>query len=445
MDDENQDSREISRRGFIRQASSTSIGLLSAGVAVQGLSGCDLFSDDPPGNDGEEKIVRARAEGGDFVAGGERLFPHGFNYIELRRREDGVLRHDTFNPGRPYSSQEAEEALSRMADSGFNIARVFIDQSAGPGVAAEEPTETRRLDAAYMENVFDFLELARSYGIYVLPTFPYIAESYDVDYRIVPDGVGGANQLQLSQGHIDAKGRYLADFAQAIKNHNPELLPVIFAYELENETNLKVDKPPFSLDEGTVTPANGTAYDVSSDQELANLRDESINYWANALAGAIREIDPEAMVSVDVFTYEAVDRSGPLDFASGAEQDPRIPARPLTLLDSELDYVDIHMYPNDMSDVDEDLGSIEFPEVQAKSEAEGMPLFLGEFGVHKQDYSVSDGADFMVRFWDRLADEGFDGFAYWTYKGDKQIHLWTADAGNWEIFRALAKEASRPQ
>ncbi|MFB6202529.1 MAG: cellulase family glycosylhydrolase [Halorhabdus sp.] len=399
--------------------------------ATAGLAGCT--GSVPLLGDGGAPPVRI--EDGTFVRDGSPMFPHGFNYIRVRQHPDGYPWHDTFNPD-SYDPEESESMFAHLEEHGFNLVRVFVDHIAGPGVIPENGATN--FSEPYMANVFDFLERARNHGVAVILTFPWLPrrQSYNELTANPLSDVAEANRLYLDGGHIDAKAQYVADFASAIESYDAGLLPAVFGYHLANEAAVVVDQPPFSLAEGTLTPATGETYDLASTEDLTAMVDENVNYWVDTCAAAIREVDPEALVTVDVYPYNAVGREGPGDFST--DGDPRYPARPLALAESAASYLDVHLYTAYPGTLSANLESIEFEQVRTRAGERGLPLLMGEFGAFTNEYLDREtAASAMVERWRQVHERGFAGYAYWTYKDNGQP-LYGATSGEGQIFEALA-------
>ena len=377
---------------------------------------------------------RIAVRNGRFVlpATGQEFKPRGFNYIRLR-----PSWHGTFSP-KSYDGPRADAMLADLEHNGFNLTRVFIDHTAGEGVVATRDAD--RLSPDFMANVADFLRRAARHGIRVVPALIHLPQCarYQALAANPPQGIGGLNALYLHKGGIDAKARYAADFVKTLRDADPALLPAVFAYELDNETHLAATSPPFSLTKGTVTPADGATYDCASEAGLQRMADENLKLWANTCADAIRRVDPQALVSTNVFTFRAVGRSGPGRLRRDHTRDRRFPARPLALAHTRLDYLDIHFYPFDNQTLDRDLASIEWDQLEAACTARGKPLIMGEFGAFKGPYPTPpQAAAAMAAHLRRVLGLGFLGYLYWTYDCDEQERLWNAKSGRGEIFQAL--------
>lgn len=365
---------------------------------------------------------------------GMEFRPRGFNYIRLRNA--GYLWHDTFNPA-SYDAKRTEAALADMTAHGFNIVRVFVDQSAGAGTV--ESRDSTELSDRYMANVRDFLRGAALHRIYVIFAMCYIPDS--APYRALqasgnPD-VAGENRFFLDEGCIAAKARYMADFAAAIARADRGLLPTVFSYELDNEPFFITNAAPFSKHAGTFA-FQGKEYALDSDAQMQALADAGTLKLANACADAVHKVDPEAMVAGDVFTFNAVGRSGPAHLLTDRTGDNRFPARALALAQSKLAYVDIHLYSTDEKGPRHDLESEEWDALKPACAHVGKPLLMGECGVFKsRTKSADEAASLLSAHVDRVMAEGFVGFLVWTYDTDEQADIWNATMDGGAILKAL--------
>ncbi len=386
----------------------------------------------------DQPLPRVRVETGRFVRGeaAEPFAPRGFNYIRL---DPGW--HSTFHPDR-YDDDRAEAALADMAEHGFNTVRVFIDPFTGRGTVADRQAE--QLNSRYIAHLCDFLSRARRHGVYVVLSVLYLpkADRYCKLFGPALEHVGPSNRHLLDPTHIQAKARYMADLADAIKQTDANLLSTVLAYETHNELHFTVAEPPFTLNEGQITAANGKTYDASDIQQLQQLADDMTILQTNACVDAVRAVDPAAMVSVNVFSFAAVGRSGPASWRTDRTGDRRCPVRPLALVRSKADYIDIHFYPFGPKTLDRDLKSIEWPGLSQAARQAGKPLVMGEFGAFKRDdYPTAEAAaDAMADHLDRIETLGFAGWMYWTYDTHEQNFIWHARTEQSDrVFEMLAE------
>ncbi len=378
-------------------------------------------------------LSRIAVQDGRFVdtATGELFHPRGVHYIRLL--PDG--RHYVLDPDR-YAVEAIETMLRSLKAHDYNLVRIFIGHL---GVGGEGGLSPR-----FIATLCDFLERAHKHGIRVMlvPDFVPPSPAYDRLKGKVTN-VGQMQLLYLDPGHVKAKQAYLKHLVGAIKAHQPRLLSTVFSYELENEACYFVTEPPFSGRRGTFN-FNGTDYDLSIEQEAQELMDTAVTEWAAAMVEAIREVDPEALVSCSVFSYEAVGRAGPGEIRDDQEGHPRIPVRPLALARSKLSYLDIHLYAPSKQGLANDLASMEWPAVRDACRESGKPILMGEFGALRREFpSAAAAADGMHRHIARLEAEGIGGWVYWTYDCDEQPDLFNAMSGGGVILRSLGTGSTK--
>lgn len=388
-----------------------------------------------------QSLSRITVSNGVFLdsATGDPFTPRGFNYIRLF---DDRAWHATFAPDL-YDPARAESALALMADHGFNTVRVFIDHEVGQGVVANFNDQS--LSPTYMANFADFVSRAAAHGLRVIPSLVYRPSCYKYNLIAGPPPGFGPNDQFLHAGYLQAKSQYLIDFVSTLKAINPSLLSSIFAYELENEANYVQTAAPFNMTSGLVTTAaSGKTYDMAVPADRQALADDHALLWADTLTAAIKSVDPAALVSANVFTYQAVGRDGPGD-ESSSFGDSRFPLRPLALASSSIDYLDVHTYPFSDNWLAADLTSVEWPQLQPALAAAGKPVIAGEFGAFMNTFTptLSATAVKMRQHVARLDSAGFAGQLLWTYDTDQQTQIWNARSGRGELFGALLAENRR--
>lgn len=378
----------------------------------------------------------ARGSNG-FSIGLKPLFAHGFNYIAVRELDSGILWHDTFNPAR-YDPAQVQADVATIADHDFNLVRVFVDHMAGDAGVIDSPGATT-FSADYLANVADFLRRAGDAGLYVVLALPGIPRR--ASHPPTPSGpIGGRNRLYLARSWIDAKADYLRDFLSALFDSHGDLTPSLFAVELENETHVRTDQLPFSERTGTVTTADGETYDRTSDADLQRMVDSNVTLWANTCTRAVREVAPDTLVSASVFPYQSVGLDGPGNYRPGATPFDRIPAKPLALARTNVDYLDVHLYHGYPGTWEANLESIDFDALTDVLDDRGMPLLLGEFGAKEVNYRDRDHAASVQRdLWNFASHRGYHGFAYWPFQNNAQdIYGATEGPGDGTILETLA-------
>lgn len=391
--------------------------------------------------DASPALPRIAAGDGLFVErrGGRPFTPVGFNYIRLRPKWHGTFAPSVYDPRR------AEAMLAEMQAGGFNTVRVFIDPAAKQGIVQARGAEG--LSKPYLGRLVDFLSRARAHRVYVIPSLLALpcCKRYDDLVGRPRRHFGHANEMYFDDRFVRAKALYVADVLAAIQRADPDLLSTVLACELDNETHFFAHGEPFSRKEGTYK-WQGRSYDLADDEALQRLADAAVIRWADACVDAARRVDPHAMVSVNVFTFAAVGRSGPAALRRDKTQDRRFPARPVALTKTKLAYLDVHFYPFGAETLDRDVRSIEMDALRRACKARRKPLIMGEFGAFKKSYpTVRGAAGAMRRHLRRVRSLGFAGWLYWTYDTDEQPFLWNARSEGGEIYQALQAEARPPK
>ncbi len=343
---------------------------------------------------------------------GAAFVPRGNNYIRL----DGGY---TVDPG-VYDTDAVETAFSQMEHDGYNVVRFFLSD-----VVAGLSGNKSGINPAYAANLVDFLDRAQAHGIRIIVTGGQLPPNYAslASSLAASANVSGENAKYMNAGSVLAYGTYLADIATTIKNAG--LIGTVFSFDLRNEPFFVSNEKPFSLTSGTVTPASGGTYDLSSTVSRQKAADDSAKHWANSVAAKIRAVDASVLLTASVFTPRAVGREG-YDGVTPTP-DTRSPMRLSALAESELDYLDLHFYPQGAGySMSTDFGSAG---VNALPLAK--PRVIGEFGAFKNFYPTAvDAGLALSEVQDQTCDFGFQGWLLWTWDTWEQPDIWNAmDAG----------------
>jgi hypothetical protein len=194
---------------------------------------------------------------------GDAFTPRGNNYIRLASMTTpaggAMYYHSTFDVGF-YDAPRAEAAFAAMAGSGYNAVRVWLNGCCTTSIG--DPAGG--LSSAYVANVADFLERARSHGIFVILTtdWPPSLGGYTDAYAGCAS-FASYNLVDLCAGGVAANVAFFRDVAQALVDHGAPL-DAVLAYELRNEYYYDSDQPPLSWTAGEVRTANGRSYDMAS-------------------------------------------------------------------------------------------------------------------------------------------------------------------------------------
>ena len=353
-----------------------------------------------------------------------------------------------------------------LKNNHMNVVRVFLDHrnerigsdGAGGGIA----TDGFELSPTYVDNMIDGLERARKHGVYVILCLngqlisPAVQELFAEPVPMVENDMFSFDHPMCSLGNmkffhpgaLKARAEYFKRVVQAIADHDSSLLATVFSYELANESYF-VGKAPLNLRSGTFA-FQGRDYDLSKDNDLRRLMDDAAVHWADCSAAAIRSVDPKAMVSVNVFTYQAVGRKSLMAVRpdQGAEWDKkqRIPVNLKALTASSLDYLDVHIYLHRISEssvaekLEETLGSIDFAGLSKAAVQAGKPLIVGEYAAFKElTRGLEQQAQDVVEQMDLCRDRGFQGFLYWTYDTDEQTNIHNLKMNNGRMLDVMTR------
>jgi hypothetical protein len=333
--------------------------------------------------------------------------------------------------------------------------RVFLDYrgSVAPGqYGVAGPHDTQGVYGPVIDNLVDFLLRAAVRGIYTVVTLNRWPEN---DYfKSIFDqgqlpGIEGSNAFYLTPGGVAAHAELSRRVVQAVADRNSNALTWVLAWELDNEIQLVTNLLPFSQTSGTVTTGDGKTYDLSDSAQRLACMDSNFNHWVNESAAAIRAVDPQALVSVSVFTNMAVQRSGPGPTPCTLPCDVRAPPRPVALRQgTTLSYVDVHAYP---------VGNYSFAADLASSEVNTpeffrtrQPWLMGEFGAFTDLFSTAQvAANVMLWHRQQATLAGATGALFWAWDTTDQPGLWGATEGNYAIYSKLTasilERTSAPQ
>ncbi|WP_053207908.1 hypothetical protein [Jiangella muralis] len=357
---------------------------------------------------------------------GEQFRPRGFNYVRLTPMPSNPASpyHSTFEPGR-YDPARADAALAELTMKGYDTVRVFVDPGDGQDNLIGKPHGLGRGDAdkspanaAYLDNLADFVRRAASYGVYVLPSmdvFPQNGYYRDlIGNSPRPVNVEGRNRSYMYEGYIRAKEEYLRVFTKEMKARLGDLMSTFLALQLDNEAYLKFTEAPFHQFSGTVTVA-GRSYDMAVAAQRQAAADNAFIAYADRGVAAVKAVDPELMVTMGAFTNLAVN-GRTFDGLSGrcaggvACTDPRYPVRVSAVTrESGLDFFDIHTYLAAGRTLAASLGSMEWPKVVG-------PVINGEFGTERKWFAgIAPARDALVAHQVGSCDYGISGWLYWTW------------------------------
>ena len=394
-----------------------------------------------PSNSGRVAAVRIAIRDGRFVdTGTGRLFrPVGVNYYRLGPIAEGKQGHAAFSPG-SYDETFINRMMENLSRDGFNTVRSFLSNHSGAGGIVTH-AQSAEVNPAYLHNLVHFLRAAQAHGVRVILSWdtwtpdsrawaeiPLAGESRH-GWLTEPKQDLKANGFRLTPQPIRTKANAIRALIEGLRKSAQDLLPVVLAWELENEVHFNLDQEPF-LSRPAAFAFGGREFDLSTDSGAQALMDTAIRSWATACADAIHAADPEALASASVFTFSAVGRQGQGTRSKDQTKDMRVPARPLALLDTSLDFVDIHLYAckseteSIARNLQRHLSSVEMPLLADEARRLGKPILIGESGVAVhymrrgpdwQTIPHDVGVSLLREFHQALAGFSFAGVLHWHY------------------------------
>lgn len=377
-----------------------------------------------------DKILASATQLSDSVTG-KPFTPRGADYVRLAQAADGSVYHSTFEPGQ-YAPASAQAVVDGMKQSGYNAVRVFIDAgeftTPSHGISTSVNSLTP-LNAAYMNNVADFIRRAAGDGIYTIPVLSGLPANLYY-YKIAGSPAGnilGNNVLYLDPRFVQAKELYMQNFASDIvgllgsQNESD-----ILAYESDNEAYFDASQPPFNKMSGTLTSLNGITYDMSQPAQRQQAADANLATYSADMKKALLQGDSGALLMMGFFTNLAVGKTGFNGFLTycsancNPSVDYRVPGRAAKVaISGGADILDIHLYQNSGSySLQNDLNSIEYSSF-------ARPYITGEFGVTKAAFNnnITNAAYAMKNLQTASCALHAKGWLFWTWDTDLTTSL----------------------
>ncbi|MEI2722282.1 MAG: cellulase family glycosylhydrolase [Verrucomicrobiota bacterium] len=296
-----------------------------------------------------------------------------------------------FHPGtgwapqvwKQFDADATRQDFSRMKALGVNCVRVFL--SYGSFLM-----ETNRLSSEGLAKFDQFLEIAEQAGIYVHPTGPDHWEG-------LPDWA--KSDRYADEVVLCSLEEFWRQFAARYRGR-----PVIFAYDLLNEPEVRWETPPMSMKWNHWLGTNyGSATNLMSAWGLTNqnlawgaipippredcagcarlldfqhFREAIADEWTRRQVAAIKAADPQALVTVGLIQW-----SVPSLLAAGWQYSAFRPARQARLVD----FMEIHFYPlargfYEYRAEDEARNLAYLESVVGEVARTGKPVVIAEFG-----------------------------------------------------------------
>ena len=402
--------------------------------------------------------IKKSEDGAYFVYKGtnEEFRPVGGNYMGLRGGDHSTFDAATSFTQADYDPIKAEAMLRALSENHGNVIRVFLigRTSTNPGISGDPAYSLddpnyyyEGLYVPYMENVVHFLRTAQKYGVYVMLTLGD-ADVPSNDYYISLQG-GAAlsrNYMYFDSRGVNARKTYAKNVISYFTEKAPDCVSGIFSIELQNEFAVYGDQWPFIQTSGMVTTANGKTYDMGDADSRELCYKEGVTYYINQVYSAIKSVDMNVLVNEGTFTRNIVGNNHVYGMQGMTSGDIRLPATFDTYLNTNIDFLDVHIYYANTSgntilnSFADDLTYMNFWTDEVQELLKKKPLFMGEFGPNARIFKTEEEARELWTETVRLATEsGFKGFAVWTLESHNQTECWNilADDGKFDLFLEL--------
>jgi hypothetical protein len=348
----------------------------------------------------ESARPRIEVEGDTFLIGesGQAFVPRGVNHIEITSYGDCALATGQYSP------EATRDRFGRLADAGYNTVRMFLDTCSDPshGIGRAEGG----LNPKFLDNIVDLMHAARSNGIHLLLTSNDLPENggyWTLSDEGFVEGTFGPyrNTHYLTEGGVRSAVTYWRDLMSGLAERQAPF-DAMLGWQLLNEQWFFNNDPPFSLESGRVTTANGHSYDMANLDQKRAMANDAIIYWMEQVSAVIHEYDPEGLITMGFFD------SG--DTLAHPDWDFRYNDVAAMLERAPLDFIDFHAYPGGGANITESAEAIGLVGYEQK------PVILGEFGAFRQAYPTPEiGAQVMAAWMEDACRAGFDGWLYWIY------------------------------
>ncbi|MFZ2098111.1 MAG: discoidin domain-containing protein [Anaerolineales bacterium] len=329
------------------------------------------------------------------------FIPRGVNYFMLvpvlGHYEDRVLGVGI------YDHKRAQADLSALSAAGYNTVRILLDGcTSGSGCIGME--NGQGLNPAYLDNMVDLMMLAKTTNLLVLFASQELPElggyAAMANQAANASFAPGRNAEYLTTDGIRAAQQYWSDLISGLAARQAPF-EVILAWELVDEQYYIFDQPPFSLDSGRVTPANGKTYTMPSLSQKNAMALDGMRYYIDQLRQTILAYDPTTLVTMGFFAPNTPNE--------WREDDNRYVETAALLDESSLDFFDLHASPDSGSSMDELAQNFGLGEHVTK------PVIMGAVGASTWSYpQVTDGA---IATQDWIAASCGYGFTGWLYSG----------------------------
>ncbi len=303
-----------------------------------------------------------------------------------------------------YDHKRTQADFASLAAAGYNTVRIVVDGCTS-GDSCIGVANGQGMNLAYLDNIADLMSVAKENHLFLLMASQGLPDLGG--YATAGNRESGTlfapyrNSQLLTRAGIDATKLYWADLLVGLAIRQAPF-DVILGWELLDEGYYEYDKPPFSLREGTVTPANGKTYDMYMLAQKQALATDSMRYYINQVRQTIITYDPTALVTMGLIAPDK-----PNEWREG---DNRYLVTGDLLSLSTLDFFDLHTDPGVGLSMDEAVQNFGLGAHVSK------PVVMGEVGASTWAYPQATTGAIAVQDWIAAScDKGFSGWLYSNY------------------------------
>jgi hypothetical protein len=332
----------------------------------------------------------------------QSFVPRGVNYFILVPVSDHY-ENRLFGVG-VYDHNRTLRDFTALSGAGYNTVRIILDGcTSGDGCIGLE--NNQGLNPAYLDNIVDLMKLAKETDLFLLLASENLPDlggyAASAGQGSDPAFAPGRNAEYLTSDGIQAAQQYWTDLLTGLITRGAPF-DTVLGWELQGEQYYHSDQPPFSLEDGKVTPANGKTYDLSSTNQKHSMAVDGTRYYIDQVKATILTYDPTALVTMGFFA--------PDEPNSWREEDKRFVDTSSLLEDSNLDFYDFHAYPGAGLSMDE------LAENFGLGGHVSRPVLMGEVGAYTWTYpEISEGAIAIQDWIAASCDQGFSGWLYYGY------------------------------
>lgn len=360
------------------------------------------------GRIGVRTTANGKREFYDF-ASNELFIPMGYNYTHVQEfiwNNKRLSGHSTFNENQ-YDAEESELMLSKLEEAGYNTVRIFLNPISISSV-------NNQLNSSYISNLNHFISRAKKHHIGIIITTDMIPISaYNTELQSEND-IWWWNHQYIFEDEIQLEVDFWNQLIEALKSLDTPL-DVIISYEIRNEFFFHPEHVPFNDNSLSIEHPNSKTYDLN-DSIIRNVfMNDCFLYWSSSIRNAILEKDAEALVSVGFYAPEPLGN-----------------VALLAIQKSELDFIDLHLYP-------ETAKAYDYNSYFNLLQNSNKLIIMGEFGIVNGDASLGKSNKQVLLDWrDTFTTTfGMDGWIIWTYPTSNGSSLSIPD-NDGKIFNAFS-------